>query len=74
MQERPNRQEGALPLAEEDTKEGIGDPAYSQVSRVKSQRIMQVETKKSLTKSGCRDIYLRKRVHGVEEICSQISN
>jgi hypothetical protein len=27
-----------------------------------------------LTKSGCKDTYLRKRVHGVKEISSQINN
>jgi hypothetical protein len=30
MQERPNRQEGGLPLVKEDGKQGIDDPAYSQ--------------------------------------------
>jgi hypothetical protein len=35
---------------------------------------MQAETKQSLTKSGREDTYLKKRVHGVEEISSQISN
>jgi hypothetical protein len=35
---------------------------------------MQFKTKKSLKTSGCKDVYLRKRVHGVEEICLQVSN
>jgi hypothetical protein len=35
---------------------------------------MQVETKQSLTKSGREGTYLRNRVHGVEEISSQISD
>jgi hypothetical protein len=74
MQERPDQPARALPLVKEDEKQGIDDPAYSQVSRVKSQRIVQVETEKSLTKSGSRDVYLRKRMHGVEEICLQVSN
>jgi hypothetical protein len=34
----------------------------------------QVKTKQNLTNSGRGSTYLRKRVHGVEEICSQISN
>jgi hypothetical protein len=74
MQERPDQLVGALPLVKEDEKRGVDDPAYSQVSRVKSPRIVQVKTEKSLTKSGCKDVYLRKRVHRVEEICLQVSS
>jgi hypothetical protein len=70
MQERLDQPVGALPLVKEDEKQGVDDPMYRQVSRVQRHRIKQVKTKRS----GCRDIYLRKRVHGVEEICSQISN
>jgi hypothetical protein len=74
MKERQDQLVGALLLVKEDEKRGVHDPAYTQVSRVKSQRIVQVETEKSLTKSGCKDVYLRKRVHGVEEIYLQVSN
>jgi hypothetical protein len=74
MQEKQDQLVGALPPEEEDEKQGVDDPAYKQVSRVQMQRITQVKTKKSLIKSGCSDVYLRKRVHGVEEICLQVSN
>jgi hypothetical protein len=70
MQERPDEPVRALPLVKEDEKRGVDDPVYRYVSRVQRHRITQVETKNS----GRRDIYLRKRVHGVEKICSQISN
>jgi hypothetical protein len=77
MQERIDQPEGALPLEEEDEKQGIGDPAYKCVSRMqrqKQKKKKQVETKQNLTNSGRGDTYLRKRVHGVEEIRSQIGN
>jgi hypothetical protein len=74
MQERPGQLVRALPLVKEDEKRGVHDPAYSQVSRMQSQKVVQVETKKSSIQSGCKDVYLRKRVNGVEEICLQVSN
>jgi hypothetical protein len=46
MQERPDQLVGALPLEEEDAKQGIGDPAYRQVSRMQRQRITRVELSK----------------------------
>jgi hypothetical protein len=46
MQERPGQLVGALPLVKEDEKQVIDDPTNSQVSRVKRQRIVQVEPRK----------------------------
>jgi hypothetical protein len=46
MQERQGKLVGALPLEEEDEKQGIGDPAYGQVSRMQRQGITRVEPSK----------------------------